>query len=35
MPNFESVVYFLLVGDNPWVGGDHSLVGGDYPRDGR
>ena len=23
-----SVVYFLLLGDHPWVGGDH-------PRDGR
>ena len=30
VPNFESVVYFLLVGDHPWVtilgiGGDHPL----------
>ena len=28
MPNFESVVYFLLVGDHPLVGGDHPRVGG-------
>ena len=28
VPNSKSVVYFLLVGDHPWVGG------GDHPRDG-
>ena len=27
VPNFKSLVYFLLVGDHPWVGGDHPMDG--------
>ena len=31
VPNSESVVYFLPVGNHPWGVGDHPRVVGDHP----